>query len=423
MDGQDGRKSLMGQIVREQTGRIASEFARKGITVTTALSATGAAFMYATDQILVRKETAEGVRSVLRQRALPDSGEEVIEGVELINIAQQGSGRAQSVLEVIDEIDQRVGEGAAEPNYVLTAAPESGPCPATEPEPAYFDTEPFPGVREVDDDGDGRGVRIYVADTGLLADAKTHPWLKGVKGKKDPLDPRAGALIQPYCGHGTFAAGVARCLAPKAYVYVSNVFKVAGSALESDFVRDLAGALKAGYDIFNLSITTPSRKDLRLLGFEAWLRLADADPREIVCVAPAGNDGEDKEKFWPAAFDEVISVGALSADWHNRARFSNHGPWVKVYAPGRNLVNAYATGIYECQDAPYAGQIRRFYGMCAWSGTSFSTPVVAGLIADRKSRTGLSARKAAESLLADARTQPIPNVGPILLPYGNTFQI
>jgi subtilisin family serine protease len=308
-------------------------------------------------------------------------------------------------------------------NRLLTVAPETGPCPATEPEEVYFDYEPFPAVRTVDGGSDGSGARICVADTGLLASAAWHPWLTRVDGAADPLDPHHGRIIKPYAAYGTFVAGVARCMAPKAHAYVSNVFKTAGSALESDLVKDLDDALNQspGYDIFNLSVTTPSLGDLDMIGFEAW-RAHLAQHPGVVCVVAAGNDGQHG-KFWPAAFPEMVSVGALAADWRSRASFSNYGDWVKVYAPGRDLINAYAKGIYECHDAPYAGQLRRFYGMAKWSGTSFSTPLVAGLIAARKSRDGVTAREAADSLLNDARAQAIPGVGPVILPYDNAFKI
>jgi len=210
-------------------------------------------------------------------------------------------------------------------------------------------------------------------------------------------------------------AGVARCMAPQAEVIVSNAFSIAGSALESDFVPELDQALSLGVDIFHLSIAAPSRKNLPLLGFAEWL----ARTREIggvVCVVAAGNDGS-RQLSWPAAFADVVSVGALGADWRNRASFSNYGGWVDVYAPGRDLVNAYATGTYTCQDDPYRGQQRQFYGMAKWSGTSFSTPIVTGLIADRMSRTGESGRLAAAGLLAEARAAAIPGVGPVLLPW------
>ena len=275
---------------------------------------------------------------------------------------------------------------------------------------------------------------IYIADTGLLAGAEnihpwlqgitcepdSHPWLRGVTSDVDPL-PAAARVdgediqpIEPYTGHGTFVAGVARCMAPQADIIVGNVFDVTGSALETDFVFKLDKALSLGADIFLLSIQAPTRNDVALLSLQGWMKRLQ-DYQGVACVVPAGNSGT-RRPCWPAAFPQMISVGALAADSRTRAEFSNYGGWVDVYAPGRDLVNAYATGTYTYHADPYKGEAKKFYGMARWSGTSFSAPIVAGLIAARMSQSGQSARQAADAVLAEARAQAIPGVGPALLP-------
>ena len=69
-------------------------------------------------------------------------------------------------------------------------------------------------------------------------------------------------LIPPYTGHGTFVAGVARCMAPAAEIIMTNAFSIAGSELESDLVPRLEAALSLGVDIFHLTIACLSRHDL-----------------------------------------------------------------------------------------------------------------------------------------------------------------
>jgi hypothetical protein len=378
--------------------------------------------LHAEGEILIREEHLPRVLQILEhpsqqdlERDEPGRLRRVIAGFVLLTLGDPHP----TVAEALELVDQRLGRGVATPNHVLTVAPGQGsPCPATEPVPVYDGTEPSPSVSSGQA---GAGVLVYLADTGLLRDAAVHPWLAGVRVQDEhtDYDPQVALAgdppeIPPYAGHGTFVAGVLRCMAPAADVIVANAFSVAGSELESDLVARLDAAFGLGVDIFHLSVSCNSRHDLPLMAFQQWLRRLD-EYKGAVCVAAAGNSGS-RRPGWPAAFPGVIAVGALAADWRGRASFSNYGGWVDVYAPGRDLVNAYATGRYTCYVAPYQGQDRTFYGMASWSGTSFSAPVVSGLIAARMSRTGQNARAAAAELLAEAQSDAIPGVGAVLLP-------
>jgi hypothetical protein len=380
--------------------------------------------MYAEGEILVSDEHLDRVLEALEHPSRQDLERNEPERILRVNAGHVLLTLQDShaiVAEALDRVDERLGRGIATPNHVLTVCSDGDMtiCPATEPEAAYYEMEPHPaGSHE-----GGAGVRVYLADTGLLRDAADgHPWLDGVEVQDeaqdyDPRQPLQGSppAIPPYCGHGTFVAGVVRTMAPAADVIVTNIFSVAGSALESDFVTRLESAFRLGVDIFQLDVACASRNDIPLLAFGEWLKRVSKS-KGAICLSPAGNSAR-RRPVWPAAFPEVIAVGALGGDWRGRASFSNFGPWVDVYAPGRDIVNAYATGDYTCHVSPYAGEVRSFCGMAKWSGTSFSTPIVSGLIATRMSRTGENARQAAEALLAEARDQGIPGVGPVLLPH------
>ena len=433
MTAQGSLRENLTPKIADQVEYIVCAFQREEIEIGVEKVDGGVDYMYAEGQLLVRDEYLDRVLDIIRpleepdperaepdperaepgpERAEPGRVQRVIAGVVLLTLR----GTRLTVRDALIAIDRRLGAGIATPNHVLTVAGELGPCPATEPEEVYDGIEPSPSVCP---GSGGAGVLIYIADTGLLATATSHSWLAGVTGGPDPGD--GTQPIPPYTGHGTFVAGVARCMAPAAEVKVTNAFKIAGSALESHLVRHLAGALGGGVDIFHLAIAATSRKDIPLVAFEAWLKLL-RQYKGVVCVAAAGNN-DSRRPTWPGAFAEVVSVGALAADWRSRAKFSNFGGWVDAYAPGRDLVNAYAAGTYICHDAPYNGQVREFYGMARWSGTSFSTPVVTGLIAARMSRTGENGLEAAAALLAEARSRAIPGVGAILLPCCNNDDV
>lgn len=306
-------------------------------------------------------------------------------------------------------VDWHLGIGVATPDHLLYVIGVS-PCPANEPEVVPPWAPPHPPVST--DRCDGYGVKVVVVDTGWT-ELPRSPWLDGVDGDTEiVLDDQGN--IRPYAGHGKFIAGVIRAVAPAAEVFVKGVFTKAGASWESDLVPKLYEALAENPDIISLSAGTYTRLNLPLTGLEVFAEEIVSRVKGLTIVAAAGNDST-RAPFYPAASPGTVSVGALDARGRARARYSNFGGWVDVYAPGTDLVNAFLEGRFVCHEPPI-GQIRDFQGMARWSGTSFATPVVAGLIAARMSETGENARTAADALLRFARTQTIPGVGAVLLP-------
>jgi hypothetical protein len=112
----------------------------------------------------------------------------------------------------------------------------------------------------------------------------------------------------------------------------------------------------------------------------------------------------------------VIGVGALGTDQRHRAWFSSYGSWVNIYALGEGLVNAFALGEYTYHEPPKAPAKQTFNGMARWAGTSFSAPLVAGLIVREMTEGTSTAAVAAQALLARAQSDAIPGIGPVLYP-------
>ncbi|MGH7848280.1 MAG: S8 family serine peptidase, partial [Candidatus Binatia bacterium] len=167
-------------------------------------------------------------------------------------------------------------------------------------------------------------------------------------------------------GHGTAVAGAAAALTNSgigvAGVAWANtvmpllVVDASGYATYGDVAEAIIYAADHGAKVINLSLGGPSYSNTLQNAINyAW-------NKGVVIVASAGNESSNAP-LYPAALSNVIAVSA--SDQSDRpASFSNFGSWVDVAAPG--------TSIYTTNNGGSYG---------SWHGTSFSSPLVAGLAA------------------------------------------
>jgi thermitase len=167
-------------------------------------------------------------------------------------------------------------------------------------------------------------------------------------------------------GHGTAVAGAAAA-------ETDNVTGIAGVAIDNPIMPlvvlnaddwatyyDIARAITYAADhdvrVMNISIGgSSSSSTLQNAVNYAW-------DRGAVIVASAMNNSTSTP-YYPAACDNVVAVSATTSG-DSLASFSNFGSWVDLAAPGASIRTTSNGGGYSY-----------------WNGTSFASPITAGLAA------------------------------------------
>lgn len=247
----------------------------------------------------------------------------------------------------------------------------------------------------------GRKVVVAVVDTGVRAN---HPDLRGrvMKGR-DFID---GGSASDANGHGTHVAGIIAArsnnkrgiagLAPSSRILPVRVLDAAGNGSSATVARGIVYAVNKGADVINLSLAGAQSDG------QTRAAVAYAVRRNVVVVAAAGNSGCGAPAAYPAAYPNVIGVGAIDRNG-NVAPYSQCGSYVDVVAPGSSIVS---TTIYSPHPGLGCGHGINY---CVLNGTSMATPFAAASAALLISRTKgkLRAGKVRAIMTAKAR-----NIGP-----------
>ncbi|KAI0968934.1 pfs domain-containing protein [Xylaria arbuscula] len=216
-------------------------------------------------------------------------------------------------------------------------------------------------------------VKIAILDTGIDL---THPdidaCIENIKGRYNWLDKNHTNLVYDRNGHGTFAAGLLLDYAPDAELFIAKIAENTPSN-----PKILAAAIHHAVSTWNVDIISMSFgfpdcniEDYSLLEHA----LMNAYTNHVLLFAAASNNGGRLGLSYPAREDIVIAVHATDANG-NRSGFSPTATddRITLATVGEAVESAWPAYFCEESTNPTFVQVK--------SGTSFATPIAAGIAA------------------------------------------
>ncbi len=240
----------------------------------------------------------------------------------------------------------------------------------------------------------GKGITIAILDTGIADHIAFKNTIQRINLVPLPSDPST------LNGHGTAVASVifssnpyAPGVAPSATPLSVRIADDNGTSNSFLIAQGIMAAVDAGASIINISLGGSGQSSL------VEKALTYAHNNGVTVVASAGNSGT-QGVMQPAASPTVIAVGAVDAI-NQSMNFSTSGNEVAISSPGYGVNVAYP-----------GDQAARV------SGTSFSSPIVAGVFAAVASSSGsptMSPQQAANLVLSNLNDVGVagndPNTG------------
>src|SRR6266699_2670152 len=207
------------------------------------------------------------------------------------------------------------------------------------------------------------------------------------------LDQSSAAILDggPYSafGHGTMTTGLVHLVAPNAKILPLKAFSSNGTGYLSNIVAALYYAVQHHANVVNMSFDLDSSSPslTQAAGY--------ANKAGVVLVAAAGNENTSVAVY-PAALNNYVVGIASTTNWDSRSSFSNYGSTdVLIAAPGENIVSTFPGGTYGSA-----------------SGTSFSSPIVAGTVSLMlNAKSSLNQNQASNSLSHAIKLTPDLNHG------------
>ncbi|KAG0300839.1 serine protease [Linnemannia gamsii] len=215
----------------------------------------------------------------------------------------------------------------------------------------------------------GLNVTVFVIDTGINLEHKEF------EGRAEwGVTTVAGGNDYDDHGHGTHCAGTVGSrsfgVSKSAHLVAVKVIGEDGHGTVSEFIAGVDFVIRRHLELKRLQGTNHRGSVATIsLGYERS-RAMDTVVRAAIeagihVAVAAGNDGSDYCEIQSPRVEGTFTVGASTIE-DERATWSNYGPCVDIFAPGRTVLSTWIGNDTAIEIA---------------SGTSMATPHLAGLLA------------------------------------------
>lgn len=245
----------------------------------------------------------------------------------------------------------------------------------------------------------GRGQTIGIVDTAV---ATAHPALAGATVRTHSIVDKDRTAAPSDHGTAVAALLVGRAesgfpgMLPRARLLAAAPFYTLESGTVTAHTAGLVGSLDwlvaQGAKVVGMSLAGPHNLVLDAA-------IARAAKKGVVVVAAAGNGGRRAPPAYPAAFDQVLAVTAISPERRVYWR-ANQGDYVDYALPGVDLWTA------DSASADSAAGKRR-------SGTSFAVPFMVGMASQGLAQRTVNRRQLQEGKLASLSDLGSPGRDPV----------